>query len=101
MDYTSFIEAKILTTPVTGFNINEEDIHPSLFPHQRDTVKWCAKGGRRAVFKSFGLGKTRDQLQLMKLCLQNYEGSGHVGLIVCPLGVRHEFKKEAAALGME
>jgi DNA modification methylase len=101
-NYQSFIEDKILSTPATGFDVNDEDIHPSLFPHQRDTVKWCAKGGRRAVFKSFGLGKTRDQLELMKLCLSTYEGPAvQRGLIVCPLGVRHEFKKEAVALGIE
>jgi DNA modification methylase len=99
MDYQKFIEGKILSTPIAGFDVKDEEIHPSLFEHQRDTIKWCAKGGRRAVFKSFGLGKTRDQLELMRLCLQQYPWQK--GIIIAPLGVRHEFMREAQALGME
>lgn len=102
MDYKQFIEGKILSTPITGFEVRDEDIHPSLFPHQRDTVKWCAKGGRRAVFKSFGLGKTRDQLELMRLCIQSQSDNLHPkGIIICPLGVRHEFMREAKELGID
>lgn len=107
MNYQSFIENKILTSPVNGIDVSDGDIHSSLFPHQRDTVKWAAKGGCRAIFKSFGLGKTRDQLELMRLIVWNKCGVNEdqllnpIGLIVCPLGVRHEFKREAAALGIE
>jgi hypothetical protein len=103
MDYRQFIEDKIISTPESGFNVFPNQIHESLYGHQKDTVMWCAKGGRRAVFKSFGLGKTRDQLELMRLCLKmnaSYEKKLR-GLIVCPLGVRHEFRREAEALDMK
>jgi hypothetical protein len=101
MTYQEFIEAKILTAPSSGFSVTDCSLHKSLFPHQRDTVKWCAEGGRRAVFKSFGLGKTRDQLQLMMSCISTHGGDSKFGLIICPLGVRHEFKREASVLGIQ
>jgi hypothetical protein len=99
IDYKEFIEGKILTTPVTGFNVLRHEIDARLFEYQKDTVMWSAAGGRRAVFKKFGMGKTWDQLELMRLCLlKNASLEKRVlGLIVCPLGVRHEFKKVAAS----
>ena len=33
-----------------------------MFPHQQDIINWCIEGGRRAIFASFGLGKTVMQL---------------------------------------
>lgn len=33
-------------------------------PHQRDIVHWAISGGRRAIFASFGLGKTMMQLEI-------------------------------------
>lgn len=101
MNYQEFIEDKIVHAPVRGFKIDPNKLHPSLFPHQRDTILWAAEGGCRAVFKSFGLGKTRDQLELMRHAVPDDIEFGDFGLIVCPLGVRHEFKTEAAALGMQ
>lgn len=101
MNYQKFIEGKILSSPSTGFKLSPDDLHHSLKPHQRDTILWCAEGGRRAVFKSFGLGKTRDQLELLKQLTTYIHSANVFGLIVCPLGVRHEFKKEAKALDME
>lgn len=102
LTYQSFIENKILTSPEKGFQVFRNDLHESLFHHQIETVIWAAKGGSRAVFKSFGLGKTRDQLELMRLCVFDKSGwnEGQFGLIVCPLGVRQEFFKEAKELGM-
>jgi len=55
--YKRFIENKIVTTPQSGFEVSDELLHPILLPHQRDIVKWAIKGGKRALFESFGLGK--------------------------------------------
>jgi DNA modification methylase len=97
MNYQNFLEAKIRIAPKTGFDIHPEDLNPILKPHQRDIVQWSIKGGTRAVFASFGLGKTIMQLETNRL-IQTYKG-GNV-LFVCPLGVKQEFQKDAKKLGM-
>jgi DNA modification methylase len=47
---------------------------------------------------SFGLGKSVIQLETTRLC---GEREGGRQLIICPLGVRQEFKQDAAKLGIE
>lgn len=37
-DYMSFLKSKIVTAPVSGFQVRPEDINPALMPHQRDAV---------------------------------------------------------------
>lgn len=92
MDYREFLESKIDIAPETGFEIAPEAISPALKPHQRDAVIWALKGGRRALFESFGLGKTVQQLEW---CHQVIRHEGGQALIVCPLGVRQEFFRDA------
>lgn len=55
--YDSFLRSKIKIAPESGFDITDGEINKALKPHQRDAVKWAIKGGRRAVFAAFGLGK--------------------------------------------
>ncbi|HVX08278.1 DEAD/DEAH box helicase, partial [Humibacter sp.] len=97
IEYEEFVAAKVAFRPAFGFDIADTDVHPSLKPHQRDLVRWAVQGGRRAMFADFGLGKTRIQLEIVRLTI---ERAGGRGLIVCPLGVRQEFTAEAAALGI-
>ena len=99
-DYLNFLKGKIVTAPVSGFTVRPEEINPALLPHQRDAVMWACKGGRRALFESFGLGKTVQELEFARLVL-DHEGGGRA-LIVMPLGVRQEFYHDATEiLGME
>ena len=63
MNYLEFIRSKIEQAPVSGFDIDTGELHHVLLPHQRDIVKWLVKGGRRALFASFGLGKTIMELE--------------------------------------
>lgn len=91
--YAAFLRQKIRMARFDGFDVSPDEINPKLKPHTRDIVRWALKGGRRAVFASFGLHKTATQLELMRLigvhrpCLR---------AIVMPLGVRHEFIGQAA-----
>jgi hypothetical protein len=91
--YTAFLREKIKLASFRGFDVPLEEINPALKPHTRDIVQWAAKGGRRAIFASFGLHKTATELELMRLI-----GMRHSGIrgIVLPLGVRQEFKAEVA-----
>ena len=97
-DYQHFLEDKIARAIDNGFIIEPGDINPMLKPHQRDIVKWAVQGGQRAIFAAFGLGKTIMQLEIVRLTLAH---AGGRGLIVCPLGVRHEFKHDAELLGLD
>lgn len=98
MDYQEFIEAKIKLDSRMGFEVNADDINPMLKPHQRDIVRWAIRGGRRAIFASFGLGKTFMQLECLRLI---HAREGGRQLNIAPLGVRQEFKIDAAKLGIE
>lgn len=99
MSYERFLEAKVAVASSIGFTVDEAEISPALKPHQRAIVKWMVAGGRRACFAAFGLGKTVIQLEAVRLTQRR---AGGRGLIVCPLGVRAEFRRDAVeALGWE
>lgn len=99
MNYKDFLHSKVQVAPVSGFEVRPEDIHPALKPHQLDAVMWAVKGGRRALFESFGLGKTVQELEWCRL-VQDHEQRPVI--IVLPLGVRQEFTRDAQQLlGME
>jgi SNF2 family DNA or RNA helicase len=96
--YIEFLKQKIEIAPETGFDIEVPLIKfqdgTELKPHQRDAVQWAIKGGRRALFESFGLGKTLQQLLICSTIIYHFGGEGKA-LIVCPLGVRQEFIRDA------
>ena len=93
--YLEFLRGKIERAPVSGFEISREEINDALLPHQKDAVAWALKGGRRALFESFGLGKTAQELEF---CHQAAKREKRPALIVLPLGVRQEFKRDAVKL---
>lgn len=97
--YRAFLAAKAQLAPVSGIDIDPGKVHPVLKPHQRDAVLWAVRGGRRALFESFGLGKTVQALEIERLMLGEI-GHGR-GLIVCPLGVKQEFQRDARMIGLE
>lgn len=94
--YIDFLKSKIELAPQSGFKLELPNIQfedgTRLKPHQRDAINWAIQGGRRALFESFGLGKTVQQLLICWSILKIYDGRA---LIVCPLGVRQEFRKDA------
>lgn len=96
-DYAAFLAAKAALASGAGLEVHERDVNPLLKPHQRDIVVWAVRGGRRAIFAAFGLGKTLMQLEIVRLILAREGGRG---LIVLPLGVRQEFSRDAAMLGL-
>ncbi|OBC11402.1 DNA methylase N-4 [Mycobacterium sp. 852013-50091_SCH5140682] len=113
--YSEFLADKVRFDSTFGHHVDLEDIHSILNPHQRDIVHWAVAGGRRAIFASFGLGKTVMQLEILRLTLaceaaaKGYRGASTSGrpnmpglsaLIVCPLGVRQEFMRDAKMLGI-
>ena len=92
MTYREFLESKIELASDSGFIVDPAQINKALKPHQRDAVAWALKGGRRALFESFGLGKTVQELEFCHLAAEHMNGRA---LIVLPLGVKQEFTRDA------
>lgn len=92
MTYKDFLETKIELATESGFVVDPKKVNKVLKPHQRDAVVWALKGGRRALFESFGLGKTVQEIEFCHLAA---EYSGGRALIVLPLGVKQEFTHDA------
>jgi DNA modification methylase len=110
--YREFLRAKCNLPQELGIPIEPGDL-PMIFangfelkPHQAAAIIWGVRGGRRALFESFGLGKTVQQLLILQLILKARTGIDGKpepcrGLIVAPLGVRQEFTRDAAKIGIE
>lgn len=97
--YIEFLKSKIVVAKESGFEVSPDAVHPILKPHQRDAVLWAVRGGRRALFEAFGLGKTLQQLEWCRIVSEHIGGKA---LIVLPLGVMQEFKRDAVELlGMD
>lgn len=99
MDYREFLETKIELATDSGFSVDIESINKALKPHQKDAVAWALRGGKRALFESFGLGKTIQEIEFCRLAAEHENGRA---LIVLPLGVKQEFTHDAVeVLGYE
>ena len=99
MEYMDFLKSKMVIAPESGFDVDPCKVNPALKPHQRDAVIWAIHGGKRALFESFGLGKTVQELEFCRLVT---EREGGMALIVLPLGVKQEFARDAVeVLGWE
>ena len=96
--YVDFLRKKIRLADFAGFEVEDSDINPMLKLHQRAIVRWAVRGGCRAIFAAFGLGKSMMQIEAARLVR---ERSGGKALIVCPLGVRQEFRRDGCRLGIE
>lgn len=95
--YVDFLRKKIRLADFAGFDIDDSEINPILKPHQRAIVKWAVRGGCRAVFAAFGLGKSVIQIEILRLIQKHAGGS----VLVCiPLGVRQEFRRDGEMLGV-
>ncbi len=99
MNYLEFLKTKIELAPSSGFEVERSEVNTALKPHQADAVLWAIRGGRRALFEAFGLGKTVQEIEFCHLVAKHKGGQA---LIVLPLGVRQEFTRDAVeVLGYE
>jgi DNA modification methylase len=96
-EYRAFLEAKRVAAPERGIAVPATALRDVLKPFQRDIVAWALRRGCAAIFASFGLGKTLMQLEIAAHIVDRCEGNF---LIVTPLGVRQEFTRDAALLGV-
>src|SRR5262245_3922877 len=89
--YREFLEAKRPFAPVLGDAIEAAAVHPALKDFQSAIVRWAVQGGRRAIFAKFGLGKGMMQQETLRLVTPEDQAA----LIVAPLGVRFDFRRDA------
>lgn len=90
MTYKEFLETKIELATESGFSVDAEKVNKVLKPHQRDAVMWALRGGRRALFESFGLGKTVQEIEFCHIAAEHCKGRA---LIVLPLGAKLKFRR--------
>ena len=93
-DYNEFVKGKRHKLGGCGIDIDDADVHPSLFGFQTDIVRWSLRKGRAAIFLDTGLGKTRIQIEWARLL-------GVPTLIIAPLSVARQTVKEAARIGVD
>lgn len=95
--YAKFIESKRLRFQPIGVS-GKVDLHPSLFPFQRDIVRWALRKGSAALFEDCGLGKTRQQLEWAKaICA----ATAQPVIIFAPLAVASQTIREAELIDIE
>ena len=93
MSYDDFLASKALIDPDTGIK-ETVNLNPMLFEFQRDIVRWALRRGRAAIWADCGLGKGPMAL----------EWARHIPgavLIVAPLAVAQQFKREAEKFGVD
>ncbi len=94
MSYQEFLASKRIQAHLVGVEVDAGDVHPMLFPFQRDIVAWALRKGRAAVFLECGLGKTFIQLEWARLL-------DVPALIVAPLSVARQTVREARKIGID
>ncbi|VEE45408.1 DNA methyltransferase [Pseudomonas fluorescens] len=95
--YEDFLRAKVRLAEPKGFEVEPSAFNPLLKPHQRAIATWLVRQGRAACFAAFGLGKSVMQLEVVRV---TRDLAGGYALITIPLGVRQEFYRDAAMLGI-
>jgi hypothetical protein len=97
MSYQDFLKKKEFSIIDAGFNYDGW-MPESIFPFQRDLVKWALKRGRAALFCDTGLGKTIMQLT-WAYAVQDHNNKPV--LIVAPLCVAQQTVREGKKFGID
>lgn len=100
-DYQAFLASKRIFAAPCGFEIRREDINPMMLDpkheFQADIVQWACRRGKAAVFANTGLGKGPIQLEWCRFVCVHTGGNA---LILAPLAVAQQFKREADKFGI-
>lgn len=98
MTYEEFLKQKEIRHRNSGFDVDREQFNYKAFDFQKDITKWALKKGRAAIFADCGLGKTLMQLDFAH---QVHKHTGGNILIVAPLAVSKQTKREGEKFGIE
>lgn len=99
LNYADFLASKRRLPPSSGLACDpDQDVQLDLFAFQRHIVAWAATRGRAAIWADTGLGKSRMQVEWLRVVLARIGGRG---LILAPLAVCHQTVREAADIGVD
>ena len=98
MTYDEFLKTKEMQSIRAGFSVPKDALNSNLFPFQKDIVAWALQKGKSCVFTDCGSGKTIIQLEYAH---QVCKKTGGTALIVCPLSVAEQTKREGEKFGIE
>ena len=96
VNYDEFLHSKQCIPPACGFDRPKKKMNPMMFEWQKDITRWALRKGRAALFEDCGNGKTIQQLEF---CRAVSEYTGKPSLIVAPLTVGEQTKREADKFG--
>jgi hypothetical protein len=97
-DYQTFLQSKRAVVRTVGIEVDLDDLHPSLFPFQKDIVQWALRKGRAAIWADCGLGKSFCQIVWANIVHQQTGGDV---LILAPLAVASQTVTEGKKLGID
>lgn len=95
--YLNLIARKAVTAPARGVE-RVPDLHPDLFPHQRDVTAFLLRQGCGAAFLDTGLGKSLVELEFGRVA---GAATGKPVLLLTPLAVGPQLAREADRFGIE
>ena len=95
MNYTEFLEGKVITLKDSGFDCQNK--WEWLYPFQAFCVRMALKKGKYAMFEDCGLGKTRQQLTW---AYEVVKRTNKPVLILAPLAVVGQTINEARLIGI-
>lgn len=98
MTYEEFLKSKEVERIEAGFDVRRSSLNGALFPFQKDIVAWALKKGKAAIFSDCGTGKTIMQLEFAH---QIVKRTRKKALIIAPLSVVEQTKKEGRKFGIE
>ena len=96
--YSDFIKSKEIESINAGIEFDESELNKNLMPFQRDIVAWALRKGRAAIFSDCGTGKTIMQISFADLICRH---TGGKALVLCPLSVAEQTKKESMKFGID
>lgn len=96
MNYDEFLHNKQRIPPACGFERQKEQMNAMMFEWQKDITRWALRKGRAALFEDCGNGKTIQQLEFCQAVCEHTEMPS---LIVAPLTVGEQTKREAEKFG--
>lgn len=98
MNYSEFLTKKAISVPCCGFSFEKSSMNENLFEWQKDIVVWALKKGKAALFEDCGLGKTIQQLEWCRLISEH---TGKPTMIIAPLAVSKQTKREGQKFGYD
>jgi hypothetical protein len=96
--YARLLDQKRTLAPISGFEVDERDLNPMLFPHQRLGTAWGIQRGKAANLWDTGLGKSAALLTWADYLSRKTD---QPFIIFAPLSVTHQIKREADKFGYD